>query len=124
MNKLLNWTYRVLGIIPLLWSLSVVLFYFYIVSKIGYEPSYNNPPYLDNDFASTWGRYLIIFFIISSYCIIAFIGLFIINLFFKILKKSNINYINILISSIGIILAIIIMNFIPCFSRALDWIFD
>jgi hypothetical protein len=122
-NQILNWTYRVLGFIPLLWAISVVLFYFYVVSVIGYEPSYNNPSNLKNDVIWTWGSYLFCFFFISAYCGYAFIGLFIINLVLKTFKKININYSNILFSSIGIILAIIV-NVIPCLSKTLDWIFD
>jgi hypothetical protein len=123
MTKIINWAYRILGLIPLLWAISVIIFHYYVVNIIGFQPTYNNPAQLDNDTIWTLGSYLILFFIVSGYCLIVFIGLLTIQLVLKFFKKTQVDFLNIGISSLGLIIAIVV-NIIPRFSDTLTWLFD
>ena len=123
MIKIINWAYRILGLIPFIWAISVIIFHYYVVSIIGFQPTYNNPTHLDNDAVWTIGSYLILFFIISGYCLIVFIGLFLLQLILKFLKKIQIDFLNIGLCSIGLLVAIVV-NIIPRFSDTLSWLFD
>ncbi len=123
MNKKITWAYRILGIIPFLWSISVIIFHFYIVNTIGFQPTYNNPTHIDNDLIWKLGSYLIIFYVVSLYCLFIFIGLFVIHLIFRFKKKSQIDFKNIAISSIGLFLAIIVF-IVHRLYDTLSWVFD
>lgn len=123
MNRLVYWIYRVLGLIPLLWSTSVILIHFYVVNETGFNPTYDNPVHIESKWIWDSGIYLLILYIVSIYCFFLFIGLFFTHLILKITKKVNINLYSILISSIGLIIAIIV-NYIPMFNNTLSWLWD
>jgi hypothetical protein len=123
MNKLINWAYRIFGLVPLLWAVSLVIFHYFVVSEIGFQPTYNNPAHLDNNLIWNWGYYELLFFIVSGSCLVLFFLLFLFHVALRIIKKVKINYLNIIISSIGLLIAVIV-NFIHVFSNTLTWLFD
>ena len=102
MNRLFDWTYRALGLVPFLWVIAVVVFHFCAVKAIGYPPGYDDPQSLNNPAIWSLGSYIVLFFFISVYCSFLFVALILINFVLRFFKKAKINYVNILISTISV----------------------
>ena len=120
-------SYLILGIITLLWTVSFIIYHFYLSSFFGFNPSYDNPTYVEfsnyirivelNQLIST-------FWTIGVFCsMFVFPIVFVINLVLKFTTEFKWNVKIILFSFISC-LSIWLILYIPPFRDTFSWILD
>ena len=117
--------YRVLGLILLFWSITIVSIFLITAIRLGYSPlkieDSKDLNYWLLDVLSN-GSFVISFFI-SMFCSMLFIILFLVHMILDLIKQVKPNYKSILLSSIGLFIYIL-MLFVPRLNNIIFWLWD
>ena len=117
--------YNFLGLIPMIWSFGLIIYYLIVAIVLGYFPTYGNPDpaSIENNLIRNIGGIFVLLFLISGYCLYTFIGIFIIQVVYSFIKRKTIKYKKILFSVVGFLI-FIGMLFIPGLSEIFGWLID
>jgi hypothetical protein len=116
-------TYRVLGLILFLWTVSIGIYYLVVALEVGYFPIHGHPDAdgLDSKTLIALAYFFALTFIISFYCFFIFLGLLSIHLTYNLISKKKTRFKSILISSIGLIVFILGLT-LPGSREITDWL--
>lgn len=95
-EKFITAAYLILGITTLLWTISFIIYHFYLNSVFGFYPSYNNPTYSEfagNIFIVELNGFITGFMIVAFWCVfLIFPSVFVINVLLKFTAKIKLNW--------------------------------
>lgn len=124
-DKIFYKAYRYIGLFLCIWSLSAIVYYVCVKFHLGYWPKYNNPDpaNMNSETLIRIGGYILWCYLISMYCSLIYLVLLIFHLIYNRLKKIRIQVKNILISSIGLIVFVVI-QILPGTREIITWLLD
>jgi hypothetical protein len=126
-EKFLKITYQTIGVLTLLWTLSLIIFHFYASSVFGFNPTYNSPAdgeFPENNLIIEMGSLLIRFWIVAVWCsIYIFPIIFLINLFLKFTLNIKPNW-RIILYSFACCLSMWLILYVPYFGDTFTWMLD
>jgi hypothetical protein len=126
-EKFFKITYQTLGVVTLLWTLSLIVFHFYASSVFGFNPTYNNPAasvFRENNLIIEMGSFLIRFWIVAMWCSLYIFPItFLINLLLKFTLKIKPNW-RIILYSFSFCLSMWLILYVPNFGDTFNWMLD
>lgn len=126
-EKLLNISFQSIGFVTILWTLSLIIFHFYAISVLGFNPTYNNPAnsvFQENNLIIEMGSVVIRFWIVAMWCsLYIFPILFLINILFKYTLNIKLNW-RIILISFTCCLSMWLVLYVPNFGDTFKWILD
>jgi hypothetical protein len=120
-----KYCYLTLGIITFLWTISFIVYHFYLYSFFGFYPSYDNPTY--SEFAHNLSiiklnGFIIGFWIVALWCAIyIFPIVFFTNLILKFTSKIRMNWKIILLSFLCCLFSWLILFIL---GDTFEWLLD
>ena len=122
-----KYSYLIIGIVTLIWTLSFIAFHFYVSSIFGFNPSYDNPTYTDfyqNKLIVDLIKYISGFWVVAFLCAFCFFPIIIcINLILKYTTELKLNLKMIGFSFLCCLISYLIL-FAPYFGNTFEWMLD
>ena len=125
LEKTFKVSYLILGIVPILWVISLVIFHYYVSSVFDFNPKHNNSEFSNNTLIMNSSRFLLGFWVISMWCsTYIFPIIFLINLILMFKNKMKLYYKPILFCLVGCLTIWLTCTSSSPLGNTFGWILD